>query len=163
MSTILQGDTTTAVTSQMIYINQNKLTWVKYLLKLNVEPRVQCYCLWFVSADAGQSLVCMEFLLCRNAIGSVLRSLAQHSGLRVWPCCSCSLGLDCASDLISGLGTPYAAGWQKKKKKEKKSCMYIWKIGRIFQVWSTSPMPNTWRDPVVTKDQDFCTKELTVQ
>ena len=29
---------------------------------------------------------------------------------------SCTVGHNCASDLIPGLGTPYASGWPKKKK-----------------------------------------------
>ena len=47
-------------------------------------------------------------------------SLAQHSGLRIWHCCSCSVGHSCSSDLIPGLGTPCAMGWPKKKEKKKR-------------------------------------------
>lgn len=43
--------------------------------------------------------------------------LARHSGLRIWHCCSCSLGLDCSWDLIPGLGTPSSTGWPKKREK----------------------------------------------
>ena len=35
-------------------------------------------------------------------------------GLKIWPCCSCRLGHNSSSDLISGPGTPYAAGQPKK-------------------------------------------------
>ena len=45
---------------------------------------------------------------------------AQRSGLRTWHCHSCSLGCNRGSDLIPGLGTPYAAGWPKKRKERKK-------------------------------------------
>ena len=63
--------------------------------------------------------------LCGNShcgttgIGSALGVLdvglipVPHSGLRIQCCCSCVL------DLIPGLGTPYAAGQPKKKKKKK--------------------------------------------
>ena len=48
-----------------------------------------------------------------------VQSLAQHSGLRIWCCHSCSLGHSCGSNLIPGLGTPYAlGGGQKRKKRE---------------------------------------------
>ena len=49
-----------------------------------------------------------------------VRSLAQHSGLRTQHCCSCSLGHTCRSCLIPGLGTSYALGQRKKKKKGNK-------------------------------------------
>ena len=42
-------------------------------------------------------------------------SLARHSGLRIWGCCSRGLGCSCGSDLIPGLGTPYTAGRQTNK------------------------------------------------
>ena len=48
-----------------------------------------------------------------------VRSLARLRGLRIRRCYSCGLGLDCGSDLIPGLGTPYALGRLKKKKKNK--------------------------------------------
>ena len=38
-----------------------------------------------------------------------VRSLAQHSELRIPCCCACDF------DLIPGPGTPYAAGWPKEK------------------------------------------------
>ena len=52
--------------------------------------------------------------------GTQVRSLAQHNGLGIWHCHSCGLGGSCGSDLILGLGTSNAVGWQKKKKKKKK-------------------------------------------
>ena len=57
---------------------------------------------------------------CLGSTGSQVQSLAQHSGLRIQRCFSCGLGHDCRSDLISGLGIPYASGRPKKKKKKKK-------------------------------------------
>ena len=47
--------------------------------------------------------------------GTGVQSLAKHSGLKIHYCYSC--GHNCSLDLISGLGTPYAAGQPKKKKK----------------------------------------------
>ena len=44
------------------------------------------------------------------------RFLAWHSGLRIQHCRSCSSSCSCSLELIPGLGTPYAAGWPKKKK-----------------------------------------------
>ena len=61
-----------------------------------------------------------------GSAGTQVRSPAQHSGLRIWRCCSLGLGRDCSSDLIPGPGTPYAAGWpnmkkiKKRRKKERK-------------------------------------------
>ena len=45
---------------------------------------------------------------------------ARMPWLRVWHCRSCGVGRNCSSDLISGLGTPYAMGQPKKKTKKKK-------------------------------------------
>ena len=41
-------------------------------------------------------------------------------GLRIQHCPSRGLGLHCSSDLIPGLGTPYAARWPKKRKERNK-------------------------------------------
>ena len=43
---------------------------------------------------------------------------AQHVGSRVWLCRSRSVGGTCGSDLIPGLGTPYAVGWPKQINKQ---------------------------------------------
>ena len=50
----------------------------------------------------------------------LVQSLALHSGLKIWHCCSCSLVHNYNSDLIPGLVTPYAVGEPKKRKKEKR-------------------------------------------
>ena len=47
-------------------------------------------------------------------MGLEVRSPAQHSGLRIWCCSSCSWDHDCSSDVIPGPGTPYAVGRPKK-------------------------------------------------
>ena len=44
---------------------------------------------------------------------------SMPSGLRIRCCHSCSLGCNCGSDLIPGLGTPYAKGQPKKRKRKK--------------------------------------------
>ena len=44
-----------------------------------------------------------------------VRSLAQHSGLRIQCCHSCGKGRDCGSDLVPGPGTPYTMGQPKKE------------------------------------------------
>ena len=61
---------------------------------------------------------------CLESIGTQVRFQAQHSGLRIWHCCSCSLSSVCNSDLTPGPGTPNAVGWpnmgEKKKEREGK-------------------------------------------
>lgn len=49
--------------------------------------------------------------------GGQVWSPAQHNGLSIQSCHSCSLDHNFGSDLIPGLGTPYASGLPKKKKK----------------------------------------------
>ena len=48
--------------------------------------------------------------------GMQVQSLAWHSGLRIQDCHSCGIGGNWISDLISGLGTPYAMRQPKKEK-----------------------------------------------
>lgn len=48
-------------------------------------------------------------------------SQAQHSGLRIRHCHSCSVGCNWGLDLIPSPETPYAGGWPKKEKRKKKS------------------------------------------
>ena len=48
--------------------------------------------------------------------GMQVRSPAWHSGLRIPHCHRYGLDHNCSSDLIPGLGTPYAMGWPKKEK-----------------------------------------------
>ena len=45
-----------------------------------------------------------------------VQSPAQHSGLKIRCCRSCGSGRHCSSDLIPGLGKPYASGRPKKKR-----------------------------------------------
>ena len=51
--------------------------------------------------------------------GTQVRSLVRHSGLRIQ--CLTGVGHNCGLDLITGLGTPYALGWPKKKKQTNKT------------------------------------------
>ena len=63
---------------------------------------------------------------------------AWHSVLRIQCCCSYSLGCDCHSDLIPGLGIPYATRWPKRKKV----------IGiRIW--WMKEWMNQDWNEPTL--------------
>ena len=39
-----------------------------------------------------------------------VQSWVQHSGLRIWHCCSFGLGLDCSSDLFSWPGSSICCG-----------------------------------------------------
>ena len=50
-----------------------------------------------------------------------VQSPARHSGLRIRHFCSCHVGHNCGSDLITSLGTPYATGMPQRKKKERKN------------------------------------------
>ena len=50
--------------------------------------------------------------------GMWVPSLAQHSGLRIWHCCSCGLVCNCGSDLIPGLGAPHVLFWDSQKRKK---------------------------------------------
>ena len=67
-------------------------------------------------------------------------SLAQR--WRTQCCYSCSLGLDCSSDLIPGWGTPYATEWPKRRKRKKKSWMDILQWSPIEQ----NKVLRTWHD-----------------
>ena len=49
-----------------------------------------------------------------------VRCPAWHRGLRSRCCHSCGLGHNCASNLLPGLGKPYALGQRKKQKEPKK-------------------------------------------
>ena len=69
---------------------------------------------------------------CLWSAGTQVRSLAWHNGLRIWCCCSCSLGRDCGSDLFSGLRTPHAIQWPKKKENDgDHSCRDYWCHNRL--------------------------------
>ena len=67
---------------------------------------------------------------CLGCAGTQVPSPAWHSGLRIQHCHSCSLGHDYGSDLILGLGTPYAMGWPKKKgqKKRIQLCFTVYRV-----------------------------------
>ena len=66
--------------------------------------------------------------------GMQVRSLAQHSGLRMQCCHSNGLGQNYGSDLIPGLGMPYATGQPKKKRKKKTFIVNLLKeVDRILQ------------------------------
>ena len=55
------------------------------------------------------------------AAGTQVQSLARHSRLRKWCCCSCDASRDSGSDWISGQGNFHMPwGGQKRKKKKRK-------------------------------------------
>ena len=56
-----------------------------------------------------------------GVLGQRFDSQPRHSGLRIQHCSSCDLGHNCGSDLIPGLGIPYASGRPKVKGLKKKS------------------------------------------
>ena len=56
---------------------------------------------------------------CLGSSGTRVQSPARQSRLRIQHCHSFGLGHDCGLDLIPDLGTSYAAGWPKMKKRKK--------------------------------------------
>ena len=66
------------------------------------------------------SAVAQQDRRCLGSPGARVQSPAWHRWLRIWHFYSYGLGRDCSSDLIPGLGVPYAAGWPKMEKKKKK-------------------------------------------
>ena len=63
---------------------------------------------------------CLEFPLWPSRITAVSGALGcrftWHSRLRIQHCCG--IGCKCSSDLIPGLGTPYALRWPKTEEKK---------------------------------------------
>ena len=57
---------------------------------------------------------------CFVSAGTEVPSPAQHSGLRIWQCHSCSLGYNCSIDLMLGLGSSHCCRVAKNGKKEKR-------------------------------------------
>ena len=59
-----------------------------------------------------------------------VRYPALHSGLKIWHCCSCSLGYDCSWDMIPGPRNYicHRAAKKGKKKKTKLNKLNILKI-----------------------------------
>ena len=67
-----------------------------------------------------------EFPLCYSGlviqlvfVEVLVWSLACHSGLRIWHCCSCGVGCSSSSDSIPGLGISIHHGWGPKREKKK--------------------------------------------
>ena len=56
-----------------------------------------------------------------GSTGLQVRSLAEHSGLRIQHCCSCSLGGSCGLNLILAWELRIPWGGQKKQKKTKQN------------------------------------------
>ena len=67
-------------------------------------------------STVGVPAVAQRDQKCLGSTETQVRSLAWHSGLRIWHCCSCGLDHNCSLDLILGPGTPCAMGQPKKKK-----------------------------------------------
>ena len=68
--------------------------------------------------------------------GLQVRSLAWHSGSRIWHCCSCGLGHDCGLDLIPSLGTLHGAAKKKKKNRIPFQNYFILVIENIMTISS---------------------------
>ena len=59
----------------------------------------------------------------------LVQSPTWYSGLRIQHCHNCGIGCDCSSDLILGLGAPYATG-QPKMEGDKRGGA-IWKENKL--------------------------------
>ena len=70
---------------------------------------------WVKNQTAGVPSVVKWDHWCLGSTGRQVPFLARHSGLRIRHYRSYGLGGNCGSDLIPGLGTPYALGRPKKK------------------------------------------------
>ena len=79
-----------------------------------VEPKI-----WHQSTYLGVPSVVQRdwWHLCSTSMQ--VPFLAQHGG--IWHCCSCGVGRNCGSELIPGLGTPYAVRWPKNQTKQTES------------------------------------------
>ena len=103
-----------------------KYSWSSVSFKGNIS--LLAFCLDDLSIDVSKMLnfptigvpaVAQWDQQCLGSTTAQVPSSAQHRGLRIQRCYSCSLGHICGLDLIPGLGTPYAMGWPKKEKKKK--------------------------------------------
>ena len=77
------------------------------------------------TSASGLSTVVQCDWCCLYSSEMKVQSLAWHSGLRIWHCCSCSVDPHCSLDLIPGPGTPYALGQPKKEEEEKKKTQVL--------------------------------------
>ena len=60
------------------------------------------------NVSLGVPTVAQRDWQCLWSAGMLVQSLVQHSGLRIRHCHSCSVGGNCGSDRIPGLGNLYA-------------------------------------------------------
>ena len=74
---------------------------------------------WMMKEETGVPTVGQWNWCCLWSTGSQVPSLAQHSGFKIHHCHSCGVGCNYGLDLTPCLGTPYAMGQPKGKKKGK--------------------------------------------
>ena len=72
----------------------------------------------------GVPIVTQWHWWCFGSAGTHVRYPSWHSGLRIKPCCRCSLGQNCSLDLSPGPGTTHAA--EKPRKGEWGCGEYLW-------------------------------------
>ena len=68
-----------------------------------------------------------------GSTGTQVQSLAMAQWIKDWCCYSCALDPDCGSDLIPGLGIPYASEWLKMERK-KESLLVIYSRAAILNL-----------------------------
>ena len=90
---------------------------------------------WIFEKYFGTPTVTQQLLQHLWSTGTPVRSPVLHSGLGIQHCHSYGLGQDCSSDLIPGLGTPYATGQPKMKKKK----IFFWSTVESVDVELADP------------------------
>lgn len=95
-------------------------------MKANVnwgKPTQTGFCCWFVEMSRrGVPTVVRRD---HSVLGALGRRFSPCQCVRIQHCHSCSLHHSSGSDLIPGLGTPYATGEPKKKKRKKDALMIL--------------------------------------
>ena len=76
-----------------------------------------------------------------GSAGAQVRFPARHSGLTIWCCHSCGLGHSCSSEVIPGLGAPYAEGQpQNSKNKMRTEIRNSLERDRVFRDLNVAKM-----------------------
>ena len=105
-------------------------------MKKNIKNRYVCITESLCCAPETNTALCINYTLIKKKKSKTKHwefPLAQWTQWRlwstgtqvqplawIWHCCRCGVRCTCSSDLIPGMGTPYATGWAKKKKAKTK-------------------------------------------
>ena len=92
---------------------------------------------------------------CLRSTGTQVPSLAWHSGLSTWCCCSCGLGHNCGSDLslawqlhrlLSGEKRKEKKEKRERERKEERKTIYVYRD--LFQNVHSNYYNQTWEKHV---------------